>query len=76
MPERPFDIEEVCERIKRRHARGTTFSIVVVSEGAIRATAPHTTANGATDAFGHARLGGIGVALEARSRRGPASRRG
>ena len=34
VPERPFDIDEVCERIKRRHARGTTFSIVVVSEGA------------------------------------------
>src|SRR3954467_11247446 len=28
VPERPFDIDEVCERIKRRHARGTTFSIV------------------------------------------------
>ncbi len=35
VPERPFDIDEVCERIKRRHARGTTFSIVVVSEGAL-----------------------------------------
>ena len=35
VPERPFDIDEVCERIKRRHARGTTFSIVVVSEGAV-----------------------------------------
>src|SRR5438105_6771655 len=23
VPERPFDIDEVCERIKRRHARGT-----------------------------------------------------
>src|SRR4029453_6081800 len=34
VPERPFDIDEVCERIKRRHARGSTFSIVVVSEGA------------------------------------------
>src|ERR671936_2548720 len=35
IPERPFDIDEVCERIKRRHARGSTFSIVVVSEGAV-----------------------------------------
>src|ERR671936_1285284 len=35
VPERPFDIDEVCERIKRRHARGSTFSIVVVSEGAV-----------------------------------------
>src|ERR671938_676552 len=35
VPERPFDIDEVCERIKRRHTRGSTFSIVVVSEGAL-----------------------------------------
>ena len=34
IPERPFDIDEVCEHLKRRHARGTTFSIVVVAEGA------------------------------------------
>ena len=35
VPERPFDIEEVCNHVRRRHARGRTFSIVVVSEGAI-----------------------------------------
>jgi 6-phosphofructokinase 1 len=65
VPERPFDIDEVCERIKRRHARGTTFSIVVVSEGALpRDGAGITTASTETDAFGHARLGGIGVMLE------------
>jgi ATP-dependent phosphofructokinase / diphosphate-dependent phosphofructokinase len=34
VPERPFDIEEVAGRLRRRHARGVTFSIVVVSEGA------------------------------------------
>ncbi len=34
VPEHPFDIEEVCARLRRRHARGVTFSIVVVSEGA------------------------------------------
>jgi len=65
VPERPFDIDEVCERIKRRHARGTTFSIVVVSEGALpRDGSGITTASAETDAFGHERLGGIGVALE------------
>jgi 6-phosphofructokinase 1 len=65
VPERPYDIEEVCERIQRRHARGRTFSIVVVAEGAAPASgAPETTARGETDAFGHARLGGIAVALE------------
>jgi 6-phosphofructokinase 1 len=65
VPERPFDIDEVCERIKRRHARGSTFSIVVVSEGAVpRDGSGITTAGTKTDAFGHARLGGIAVALE------------
>lgn len=35
VPERPFDIEDVCKRIERRHSRGRTFSIVVVAEGAM-----------------------------------------
>jgi ATP-dependent phosphofructokinase / diphosphate-dependent phosphofructokinase len=65
VPERPFDIDEVCERIKRRHASGRTFSIVVVSEGAMpRDGSGITTSDAKTDAFGHARLGGIAVALE------------
>ncbi len=65
VPERPFDVEEVCSRLRHRHSRGITFSIVVVSEGA----APHegdpsTATNGADiDEFGHVRLGGIGVDL-------------
>jgi len=65
VPERPFDVDEVCERIKRRHARGSTFSIVVVSEGAMpRDGSGIHTAGAGTDAFGHARLGGIAVDLE------------
>ena len=49
----------------RRHASGRTFSIVVVSEGAVpRDGCGITTASAETDAFGHARLGGIGVELE------------
>ena len=34
IPEMPFDIEEVCRLINRRHARGRYFAIVVVAEGA------------------------------------------
>jgi phosphofructokinase-like protein len=65
VPERPFDIDEVCESLRRRHATGRTFSIVVVSEGAQpRDGSGITTASTATDAFGHARLGGIAVDLE------------
>ena len=65
VPERPFDIEEVCARLRRRHARGVTFSIVVVSEGASprEGTAMTLAAEQPTDEFGHARLGGIGVEL-------------
>jgi phosphofructokinase-like protein len=64
VPERPFDIEEVCVRLRRRHARGVTFSIVVVSEGATpREGSAMSLAEQPTDEFGHARLGGIGVEL-------------
>ncbi len=34
IPEMPFDIEEVCRLINRRHARGRYFAIIVVAEGA------------------------------------------
>jgi ATP-dependent phosphofructokinase / diphosphate-dependent phosphofructokinase len=65
VPERPFDIDEVCDRIKRRHASGRTFSIIVVSEGAVpRDGSGITISADKKDAFGHARLGGIAVELE------------
>jgi 6-phosphofructokinase 1 len=69
VPERPFDIEEVCAHLRRRHERGRSFSIVVVAEGAMpregrRAGTLQTREGAPTDAFGHARLGGIGVTLE------------
>ncbi len=34
IPEIPFDIEKVCEKIREREARGRQFAIVVVAEGA------------------------------------------
>jgi 6-phosphofructokinase 1 len=64
VPERPFDIEDVCEHIRHRHSRGRTFSIVVVAEGATPAEGGETLQTEEKDAFGHVRLGGIGVALE------------
>ncbi len=65
VPERPFDIGEVCASLRRRHDSGPTFSIVVVAEGAtFRGGAPSAIGNDEKDAFGHARLGGIGVTLE------------
>ncbi len=35
IPEMPFDIDEVCRLIRRRHERGRYFSIVVAAEGAV-----------------------------------------
>jgi 6-phosphofructokinase 1 len=65
VPERPFDIEEVCAHLRHRHERGRNFSIVVVAEGATpREGTLQTREDTPTDAFGHARLGGIGVLLE------------
>ena len=64
IPERPFDIDEVCSLISRRHARGRNFSIVVVAEGASPREGTMEVAAGQTDEFGHVRLGGIGHRLE------------
>jgi 6-phosphofructokinase 1 len=63
VPERPFDIDEVCEVIRRRHDRGRYASIVVVAEGASPKEGTLATATGDVDAFGHVRLGGIGDQL-------------
>jgi 6-phosphofructokinase 1 len=35
IPEIPFDIDKVCDKIRRREAEGRHFSIVVVAEGAV-----------------------------------------
>ena len=65
VPERPFAVEDVAAHVRARHERGRSFSIVVVAEGATALQGTlHTREGTGTDAFGHARLGGIGVALE------------
>jgi len=63
IPERHFDVEQVCELIRRRHARGRYFSIVVVAEGAIPRAGTMETIAAERDEFGHERLGGIGQRL-------------
>jgi 6-phosphofructokinase 1 len=63
VPERPFDIDAVCDVIRRRHERGRWASIVVVAEGALPKEGTLATASGDVDAFGHVRLGGIGDQL-------------
>ena len=72
IPEVPFDIEEVAELIRQRHARGRYFSIVVAAEGARFKGHDVETQNGGSagrDEFGHLRLGGIGADGGARDRK-------
>src|SRR6201985_1963868 len=64
IPELPFDIDEVCRLINRRHARGRYFAIIVVAEGATPKEGTLTVSTGGLDEFGHPRLGGIGQVLE------------
>ena len=63
VPERPFDVDEVCRLIRRRHSRGRYFSIIVVAEGAVPLEGTMETLGTEEDEFGHARLGGIGQRL-------------
>jgi len=63
IPEKPFDIGEVCALIKRRQDRGRNFSIVVVAEGAKPKGGVEIAYSESLDEFGHIRLGGIGYYL-------------
>jgi phosphofructokinase-like protein len=63
IPEQPVDLEMVCASIQKRHDRGKTFSIVVVAEGAKLSDESHVLQSEQRDAFGHVRLGGIGIVL-------------
>ncbi|MBI3324112.1 MAG: 6-phosphofructokinase [Candidatus Omnitrophica bacterium] len=63
IPEEPIDLDGVCAIIKKRHARGKEFSIVVVAEGAQFKDGHGVVRQDKKDAFGHVRLGGIGQVL-------------
>jgi len=62
VPEIPVDFDEVAESIRKRHARGKNFSIVVVSEGC---ELPGLSDAEERDQFGHVILSkrGVGDAL-------------
>jgi len=72
VPETPFDIETICEKLTARHAKGRYASIVVVAEGAVPRAGSFSVSDKGVDAFGHVRLGGIGqqVAEEIEARTG------
>ncbi len=58
IPEIPVDFDDVAETIRKRHARGKNFSIVVASEGC---ELPGLADAGETDQFGHVTLSNRGV---------------
>jgi len=75
IPEIPFDIDVVCEKIMDREARGRRFSIVVVAEGA-QPSGGEMVTRGAKEAGREQRLGGIAerVATEITERTGKETR--
>lgn len=62
IPEKPFDIDRVCEYVESRFR--TRYSpIIVVAEGAHPIEGQMAQQAGELDSFGHVRLGGIGEVL-------------
>ena len=59
IPEVPFDYEDLCAKLKKRH-RQKSFSIVVVAEGAAPGEGEPIVQSDRKDAFGHVILGGVG----------------
>lgn len=60
IPEYPFDINEVCQHLVRRHERGRFASIVVVAEGAQPKDGTMPRPERVLDQWGHPKIGGIG----------------
>ena len=63
VPEIPVNLERVCDHLRRRHASGRPFSIVVAAEGAQIEQGQDQAMSADLDEFGHVRLGGIGAVL-------------
>ena len=60
IPEIPFHINRICDAVTRRSARGSRFSIIVVSEGAFPDGGSRIVAQKADKCQTIERLGGIG----------------
>ncbi len=59
IPEIPFSIERVCEKVKQRYILGRRFSVIVVAEGAKPLGGDSVLQAEATDAYQNVRYGGI-----------------
>jgi len=60
IPEIPYDIEKVCEKVRERHRHGKRFSIVVVAEGAVAKKGELVVQRLVEDSTDPVRLGGVG----------------
>jgi 6-phosphofructokinase 1 len=65
LPEFAVDLDRTCEIVRRRHAGREGYSLVVVAEGVSLPGGGLSLVEERTDAFGHARLGGVGDQLAA-----------
>ena len=59
LPEHPFDLDDVCDHLRNRHARRSSFSIVVVAEGAMPKEGTLVLPEPPLDENGFPRLGGV-----------------
>ncbi len=67
IPEYKFDIEHLTElMVKDRQANPSHYSVLLISEGAMFEGGEMIFADRSTDAYGHAKLGGIGDLVAAR----------
>ncbi len=60
IPEIPYDIKKVCQRVRERNKKGKRFSIVVISEGAKPKGGKMIVKRVVKDSTDPIRLGGIG----------------
>lgn len=76
VPERPFDVNRLCELVTRRFDRGKKFALVVVAEGARPLENTMEFDTGARDQFGHVRFAGVArqLSVELENRLGKEAR--
>ncbi|MDG9704765.1 ATP-dependent 6-phosphofructokinase [Streptomyces sp. DH37] len=76
VPERPFQVDDLCKMIEERFARGKKFAVLCVAEGARPAEGSMPYEKGRIDQYGHERFTGIGnrLAIELEHRLGKEAR--
>ena len=73
IPEFPFTLDDVCDKLKLRHEKlGRNYSMIVIAEGATDSEGVLQAASGVKDKLGREKLGGVGqlLARELESRTG------